>query len=384
MLADIKRNRKKVEDAEKEHRKKMDEISQNVFGDTPSKQKAMFDTQLSALTQVYEQEKRIAVGNKEDLLKIEENYQKAKQALAYKYNQVTAENGFNSMQVANEKLLQWMESDQGQAVLAAYDVVMDGMSNIFSACSDMVQAELEIETAAIEKRYEKEISAAEGNSYKVKRIEEKKQKEEAAAKNKANKKMYAMQVLQAIASTAMGAINAYSSAAQVPMIGYILAPIAAATAIAAGMMQVASIKKQQQASEAQGYAEGGYTGSGGKYEPRGIVHAGEWVASQKLLANPQTAAIIQALDYAQKNNTIGSISSDMVSSDTTAASAIARMGITSSNSDNSLDNTLQQLNRRLNEPFVTVNTMTGDHGIVQAQEEYDIYTRNKTPKSRRQ
>lgn len=384
MLADVKRNRKKIEDAEKEHRKKMEEISQNVFGDTPSKQKAMFDTQLSALTQVYEQEKRIAIGNKEDLLKIEENYQKAKQALAYKYNQVTAENGFNSMQVANEKLLQWLESDEGQAVIGAYEVVMDGMSNIFSACSDMVQAELEIETAAIEKRYEKEISAAEGNSYKVKRIEEKKQKEEAAAKNKANKKMYAMQVLQAIASTAMGAINAYSSAAQVPLIGYILAPIAAATAIAAGMMQVASIKKQQQASEAQGYAEGGYTGAGGKYEPRGIVHAGEWVASQKLLANPQTAAIIQALDYAQKNNTIGSISSDMVSSDTTAASAIARMGIPSSNNDNSLDNTLQQLNRRLNEPFITVNTMTGDHGIVKAQEEYDIYIRNKTPKSRRQ
>ena len=383
MLADVKRNRKKIEDAEKEHRKKMEEISRDFFGDTPSKQKATFDTQISALTQVYEQEKRIAAGNKEDLLKIEENYQKAKQALAYKYNQVTAENGFNSMQIANEKLLQWMESDQGQAVLAAYDVVMDGMSNIFSACSDMVQAELEIETAAIEKRYEKEISAAEGNSYKVKRIEEKKQKEEAAAKNKANKKMYAMQVLQAIASTAMGAINAYSSAAQVPMIGYILAPIAAATAIAAGMMQVASIKKQQQASEAQGYAEGGYTGAGGKYEPRGIVHAGEWVASQKLLANPQTAAIIQALDYAQKNNTIGSISPDMVSSDTTATSAIARMGINSSNNDNSLDNTLQQLNRRLNEPFVTVNTMTGDHGIVKAQEEYDIYIRNKTPKSRR-
>ena len=217
----------------------------------------------------------------------------------------------------------------------------------------------------------------------MKRIEEKKQKEEAAAKNKANKKMYAMQVLQAIASTAMGAINAYSSAAQVPMIGYILAPIAAATAIAAGMMQVASIKKQQQASEAQGYAEGGYTGAGGKYEPRGIVHAGEWVASQKLLANPQTAAIIQALDYAQKTNTVGSISPSMVSNDTTAAAAIARMGNPSSNNDNSLDNTLQQLNRRLNEPFVTVNTMTGDHGIVKAQEEYDIYIRNKTAKSRR-
>ena len=384
LLADKKRNRKKIEEAEKEHRKKMEEISKDVFGDTPSKQKAMFNAEISALTQVYENEKAIAAGNKEDLLRIEENFQKAKMALAYKYNQITAENGFNSMQIANEKLLQWLESDEGQAVIGVYEVVMDGMSNIFSACSDMVQAELEIETAAIEKRYEKEISAAEGNQYKVKRLEEKKQKEEAAAKNKANKKMYAMQVMQAIASTAMGAINAYTSAAQVPMIGYILAPIAAATAIAAGMLQVANIKKQQQASEAQGYAEGGYTGSGGKYEPRGIVHAGEWVASQKLLANPQTAAIIQALDYAQKTNTVGSISPSMVSNDTTAAAAIARMGSTSSGyADNSLDDTLTRLNNRLNEPFVTVNTMTGDHGIKQAQEEYDIYIRNKTPKSRR-
>ena len=362
----------------------MEEISRNVFGDTPSKQKAMFNAEIAALTEVYNQEKAIAANNKEDLLRIEENFQKAKMALAYKYNQITAENGFNGMQIANEKLFQWLESEEGEAVIGAYNVVMDGMTNIFAACSDIIQAELELETAAIEKRYEKEISAAEGNRYKVKRIEEKKQKEEAAAKNKANKKMYAMQVLQAIASTAMGAINAYSSAAQVPMIGYILAPIAAATAIAAGMMQVASIKKQQQASEAQGYAEGGYTGSGGKYEPRGIVHAGEWVASQKLLANPQTAAIIQALDYAQKTNTVGSISPSMVSNDTTAAAAIARMGSTSSGSaDNSLDDTLTRLNNRLNEPFVTVNTMTGDQGIKQAQEEYDIYIRNKTPKSRR-
>jgi TP901 family phage tail tape measure protein len=384
LIADQKRKRKKIEDAEKEHRKKMDEISRDVFGNTPSKQKAMFNAELAALSEVYNQEKILAANSKEDLLRIEENFQKAKLALAYKYDQINAENGFNNMQIANEKLFKWLESEQGQAILGAYDVVMDGMTNIFSACSDIIQAELEIETAAIEKRYEKEISAAEGNRYKVKKLEEKKQKEEAAAKNKANKKMYAMQVMQAIASTAMGAINAYSSAAQVPLIGYILAPIAAATAIAAGMLQVANIKKQQQASEAQGYSEGGYTPAGGKHEPKGIVHAGEWVASQKLLANPQAAAIIQSLDYAQKTNTIGSISQSMVSSDTTAAASIARLASgSSSSSDNSIGETLAALNKRLREPFVTINTMTGDHGIKQAQDEYDIYIRNKTPKSRR-
>ena len=45
--------------------------------------------------------------------------------------------------------------------------------------------------------------------------------------------------------------------------------------------------------------------------------------------------------------------------------------------------TMRQLKDRLNEPFVTVNTVTGDTGIKQAQDEYELLMRNKTPKSRR-
>ena len=44
---------------------------------------------------------------------------------------------------------------------------------------------------------------------------------------------------------------------------------------------------------------------------------------------------------------------------------------------------MRQLKDRLNEPFVTVNTVTGDTGIKQAQDEYEQLMRNKTPKSRR-
>ena len=45
--------------------------------------------------------------------------------------------------------------------------------------------------------------------------------------------------------------------------------------------------------------------------------------------------------------------------------------------------TMKQLQTRLSEPFVTVNTVTGDTGIKQAQDEYNTLIRNKTPKSRR-
>ena len=52
--------------------------------------------------------------------------------------------------------------------------------------------------------------------------------------------------------------------------------------------------------------------------------------------------------------------------------------------DNSeLTSTIRQLKDRLNEPFVTVNTVTGDHGIQQAQDEYDRLMKNKSPKSRK-
>ena len=44
---------------------------------------------------------------------------------------------------------------------------------------------------------------------------------------------------------------------------------------------------------------------------------------------------------------------------------------------------MRQLEERLDEPFVTVNTVTGDTGIKQAQDEYEQLMRNKTPKNRR-
>ena len=46
-------------------------------------------------------------------------------------------------------------------------------------------------------------------------------------------------------------------------------------AVAAGAMQVAAIKKQQQASQAQGYGEGGFTRKGRADEVASVVHAGE-------------------------------------------------------------------------------------------------------------
>ena len=377
------------------------QLKEEYFGANADERLTKYDSDMAALEQVYHAEVKAAGDNAAEKLRIEEAFEKAKLALRKKYAIDSIGVTKNGMEKANEKLANWLESDAGQAVTQSFSTVMSGMGEIFSGVSSLVQAELEKETAAINARYSAEISAAEGNNYKVAKLEKEKQAALAKAKNEANKKLFAMQVIQAVAQTAQNAISAYGSAAAIPVVGYIMAPIAAAMAIAAGMIQIAAIKKQQQASEAQGYAQGGFTPQGRVNEEVGVVHAGEWVASQKLLASPVARPLINALDYAQRTNTIGSLRADDVSRTIIGTGAVASPSpqpvIIQAPTDNVVsaalaqsaavlsryEKTMSQLSKRLNEPFVTVNTVTGDTGIKQAQDEYDTLMRNKSPKSKR-
>ncbi|MBR7013767.1 MAG: phage tail tape measure protein [Prevotella sp.] len=147
----------------------------------------------------------------------------------------------------------------------------------------------------------------------------------------------AIELAQALASVALSAINAYSSAVKVPLVGTILAPIAAATAIAAGMLQVATIRKQHEA-QAQGYLKGGYvndpndpnqkdyirggyTQKGNRHKPAGIVHAGEFVATSEAVQSPTLRPMLDLIDQAQKRGTISRLTpADLI---TTAAGTIA-------------------------------------------------------------
>lgn len=369
-------------------------MKKEYFGDNPQEAQAKYDADLALLQVVYDREIQAAGDNAVEKLRIEEAFEKAKLALKKKYGLLAEEDTRNAMEKGIADSIEWLNSDGGKALTGTLDTLVSGMSAIFSQLSSVISAELEIQTAAINRRYDAEISRAEGNSYKVKKLEKQKEKEIAKAKNEANRKMFAMQVIQAVAQTATNALNAYGSAAAVPVVGYILAPIAAAMAVAAGAIQIAAIKKQQQASEAQGYQSGGFTPEGKADEVAGVVHKGEWVASQRLVNNPRTRPLLEALDYAQRTNTIGSITAADVSRSITAPAVLAAQPQAPTvvnntyNSAPSADNaeltsTIRELKDRLNEPFVTVNTVSGDHGIQQAQDEYDRLMRNKSPKSRK-
>lgn len=397
---DYLKAQKKLQDAElaaaKRHQQEFEaleaefaQIKKQYFGNNPAEDKALYDKQLANLRIVYERELQAAQGNASEKLRIEKAFLDAQAALRKMYNQESESDTRSSMQKAVESSVEWLNSDGGKALTGTLSTLTSGMSSIFSGLSTMIQSELEIQTAAIESRYDKEIKYAEGNSYRVAKAEKEKEAAIAKAKNEANRKMFAMQVIQAVAQTATNALNAYGSAAAVPVVGHILAPIAAAMAVAAGTIQIASIKKQQQASESQGYSKGGFTKPGGIEEPAGIVHAGEWVASQKLLASPVARPMIEALDYAQRTNTIGSLRSEDVSRSITATQSISRIADSSPSAAvvaaamASNAGVIGRLVKRLDEPFVTVNTVSGDAGIKKAQDDYTKLMNNKSPKSKR-
>lgn len=193
------------------------------------------------------------------------------------------------------------------------------VSTALSSVAQLFSAQQQEEENAVTQRYDREIKKVGENSRKGKKLEEQKQKELAAVKNKYRKKQMALEIAQAVASTAMAAINAYASASKV---SWILGPIAAAMAVAAGGIQIAAIKKQH-AAESSGYYEGGFTGGSDYRRRAGIVHQGEFVASHLAVQNPNVLPFLRLIDHAQRNNTIASLSAADVSRAIAAPQATA-------------------------------------------------------------
>ena len=87
----------------------------------------------------------------------------------------------------------------------------------------------------------------------------------------------AFAVAQAMLNIPAAYSKAYDAVVGTPYIGPYIAPAVGAAAAALQVAQAASIK-------GVGFADGGFTGYGGKYEVGGIVHKGEGVLTQEEIA----------------------------------------------------------------------------------------------------
>jgi len=279
-----------------------------------------------------------------------------------------------------------------------YQEAWGNIDTILSASSNLIQANADLETAKIEAEYEKRIDAAGRNHRKVEKLEKERDQKIAAEKTKANEKAMKIQIAQAIATGAQAAVNAYNDGLAVGgPAGLILAPIAAAAAVAATAMQIATIRKQQQA-QAAGYASGGFTPSGRWDEPQGIVHSDEFVANRFATGNAEIRPALNLIDRAQRNNTVGSLTADdvtaslysrtspdvvkAVNAQTPAAGATpqaadnaaaleANAAAIAANAD-----VLRRLSDQLDEGITAIASIDGRNGIDRQQKKYNQLINN--------
>jgi chromosome segregation ATPase len=108
---------------------------------------------------------------------------------------------------------------------------------------------------------------------------------------------------QALMNTYLAATAAYASGAKInPVFGV----LAAAAATAAGLAAVAKINGIE-------FAEGGYTGDGGKYQPAGIVHRGEYVVPQSVVKSPAAQYHLGSLETMRRGYADGGLVRNSVS-----------------------------------------------------------------------
>jgi len=129
---------------------------------------------------------------------------------------------------------------QSSAELLEFSAVASAFSTTLSSLASSIGAYADMKTSAIDKAIEKEQQLDGKSAESVKRIQEM-EKKKTAIQRKAFEQQKKLQIASAIAATASAAAQAFEYAKGNPIIGGILAGLI----IAAGMAQVAIIRKQQ-------------------------------------------------------------------------------------------------------------------------------------------
>lgn len=260
--------------------------------------------------------------------------------------------------------------------------------------TQFAQAQAQIDIANTEAKYDAMIQAAGNNKAKVEQLEKEKEEKVKKIKAEAQEKEFQAKIVEAIAQTAQNAINAYGAMAGIPVVGPALAAAAAAAATAMGMVQIALIKKQQQAAKQQGYYSGGFTDRDPDNRREvGVVHANEFVANHKAVANPALSPVLSLIDRAQRTNTVGSLTAADVSnalgqgrgvsargevaaphpaSDPLLAGTVAAMADTSAATRRAID----RLSDNLEGGIETYVIMDGEQGLHKKLKHYERLIQN--------
>lgn len=189
---------------------------------------------------------------------------------------------------------------------------LQAASNILNGMATMVSSIQETEAASLDAQMQKELAAAGSSADQRAAIEEKYEAKKLALQKKYANINMGIQIAQTIAAGALAIMQALAQLG--PVAGGIMAGVIAATTAA----QVAVIVAQRNAvmnstaagssdsasvrmvtggdSGSGGYSEGGFTGYGGRLEPAGIVHRGEYVVPVPEMRDPEAYSHVMAIE----------------------------------------------------------------------------------------
>lgn len=181
------------------------------------------------------------------------------------------------------------------------------VTSYINQAGSMISSLEDAQLAAVDSKMQAELAAAGDNAEKRAEIEEKYEKQKLDIQKKYADVNMAVQIAQAIGNAAIAIARQYADlplAAAIPA----TAVVAAATAlqIQVAVQQRNAIKSQTVGSGnaspdgervlGRGFSEGGYTGDGGRLEPAGIVHRGEYVVPQPEMRDPLVRQYIGAIE----------------------------------------------------------------------------------------
>lgn len=124
---------------------------------------------------------------------------------------------------------------------------------------------------------------------------------------------------------------------------------------------------------------GGFTGNGEWNEPRGVVHANEFVANRHALRNPSVMPVLSVIDQAQRTGTIANLSADDIAAVLPVrqtVSPIAPMVTTATPQyDNrellamlaAVNRTMGAVITRFKDPIIAETYATGKRGTIEAE-----------------
>lgn len=208
-----------------------------------------------------------------------------------------------------------------------FDYYSDLSGTMFTAIQDA-------EIAKSDAKYDVLIQQAKNNGEETAALEEEKENKKLEIQKKYADVDFAIKISQIIADTAVSIMKAFAQLG--PIGGAVATALITATSvaqIAAAKAERGKIKNMQPSHTASsgsnsadsvaapskaervlsGYADGGYTGDGGRYEVAGVVHRGEYVVPMPIMDHPRVVDAVGTIEAIRRSRFRGSAGPDAVS-----------------------------------------------------------------------